>query len=155
MIVVTTLALAPLARAAADPPSAPAPRPRPPPEPPPACPSPAQVKQLEATAWSLPRKSLMTFHARRDCLEALGRGVPVARDGKPWGLELRNIPPDGFVAALGLRDKDVLVRVAGLPVHSTESALVAYVRVLIALEVEVELSRAGAPHRHRYRLLDD
>jgi type II secretory pathway component PulC len=134
-------------------PAAPGPAPPAPPSGP-SCPAPAQVTAVDATTWRVPRAALRAFHSRRACLRALGRAVPVSRDGRPLGLALRNLPAGGFVEALGLREGDVLLRVAGLPVHSPELALTAYALALSSQSAEVVLERAGQPRTHRYLLQD-
>ncbi|HOX43006.1 MAG TPA: hypothetical protein PK668_05390 [Myxococcota bacterium] len=141
-LALTALALLPLAAAPPAPPRGPS------------CPSPSLVEAVDAATWRVPRAALQAFHSRRACLQALGRAVPVERDGKPFGLALRNIPAGGFVEALGLREGDVLLRVAGLPVHSPELALAAYAVVLASQSAEVVLERSAGQRRHRYVLKD-
>lgn len=83
------------------------------------------------------------------------RIIPQQEDGRVVGLRLFGIRAGSPMAALGLRNGDVLVSIAGHDVSSPDAALEAYAEVRGATgPVEVEIRRAERALTLRYRVDD-
>jgi len=67
------------------------------------------------------------------------------RTGRPDGLTLVELRPDGIYGSAGLRDGDTVKAVNGLPLASEAKALEAYMALRSASRVELLVVRRGAP----------
>ena len=65
--------------------------------------------------------------------------------GRPDGLALFDVRPDGIYGSAGLRDGDTVRAVNGLPLTSEAKALEAYMALRSASRVELLVVRRGAP----------
>jgi hypothetical protein len=152
--------LEPIARAMLDePPSAGAPSasPEAPPPPPPAPPSDdealhgilAGIHPRSATERDVsPQARDLLF----EHLPAVTRTVRITPSPQDQGVTLRGIKPGDVMSALGFRNGDMLIAVAGRPVYSPEKALEAYAAVRSAAKVVVRIKRGGAPVDLTFRL---
>lgn len=71
--------------------------------------------------------------------------VPHFRDGKVDGYQIGRITPDGPIAALGLRDGDVIESVNGKPVADLAAVLKLAADLPTLAEVTMTIARAGRP----------
>jgi general secretion pathway protein C len=79
--------------------------------------------------------------------------VPEVREGRSVGFRLYAVRPDGVLARIGLRNRDVILAVNGLPLTSPEGGLDAFVKLRSARHVSLGLERDGLriTHDHRVR----
>jgi hypothetical protein len=75
-------------------------------------------------------------------LLAEGEPVPVYRDGDLAGIALRNLPPDGFYARLGLREGDVVGSVNGVRFDAPEVASTVLGAVIGGSPLELDVERS-------------
>ncbi len=82
---------------------------------------------------------------------ALSRQIRIERvdDG---GVRIAELERGSFLARLGIKRGDVVLRVAGHPIDTVDQAAAAYAALADARDVVVELERRGKPLRLRYRL---
>ncbi len=82
---------------------------------------------------------------------ALSRQIRIERveDG---GVRIAELERGSFLAKLGIKRGDVVLRVAGHPIDTVDQAAAAYAALADARDVVVELERRGKPLRLRYRL---
>lgn len=71
--------------------------------------------------------------------------VPHYRDGKVDGYQIGRITPEGPIAALGLRDGDVIETVNGQPVSDLATVLTLAATLPTLTEVTMTIARAGRP----------
>jgi general secretion pathway protein C len=65
--------------------------------------------------------------------------------GRPVGLTLLDLRPDGLYGSAGLREGDIVKAVNGMPLTSEAHALEAYRALRAATRVELLVERRGAP----------
>lgn len=70
----------------------------------------------------------------------------VSVEGKVVGLELRGVEPGNLAGRLGLRERDVVLRVDGLPLGSMEEVMAAVERAQRVQRVTVTVLRDGVAH---------
>lgn len=81
------------------------------------------------------------------------RIVPVARGRRVVGVRVFGVRRDGPLAALGLADGDLILRVNGLDLASPDRCVEAYAQLRQADEVVLELERRGRRMSWRYALV--
>lgn len=102
--------------------------------------------------FALQRAGLDAALGRAECIVRQARAVPLYRDGAVVGFKLYAIRPSSFYHALGFRNGDIVLAVAGRALESPDAALAAYEAARQADEVEVELERRGERRVHVYRI---
>ena len=75
-------------------------------------------------------------------LLAEGEPVPVYRDGALTGIELHNVPPDGFYARIGLRAGDIVSSINGVPFDSPDAASNLLAAIFDAPQIHVSITRS-------------
>jgi S1-C subfamily serine protease len=107
-----------------------------------------RARAPEEPAQSLSRREL--DWALSD-FAALSRQIRIERveDG---GVRIAELERGSFLAKLGIKRGDVVLRVAGHPIDTVDQAAAAYAALADARDVVVELERRGKPLRLRYRL---
>jgi general secretion pathway protein C len=122
--------------------------------PPPSAPAPVRARPpAPGPASALPR---LQVRLDREWVERLREGdgrvwgsaniaPSVDEAGRPNGLTLVELRPDGIYGSAGLRDGDTVKAVNGLPLTSEAKALEAYLALRSATRVELLVVRRGAP----------
>jgi hypothetical protein len=105
--------------------------------------------------WTIDRAAAAAWLAKPACLGRQARIVPGIRDGKPEGFKLYAIRRGSLWHALGIKNGDTLLRVAGTPLTTPEQALQIYAELKQdekRKRVTVELRRRGETRSHVYLL---
>lgn len=103
-------------------------------------------------AWRVTRSGLDAALAEPSALARSARIIP-AREGDAFvGFKLYGVRPQSIVAALGLKNGDLLRTVNGLPLATPQQALEAYTALRNAPSFALELTRGGAPLTLRYTI---
>jgi len=135
-----------------------------PPAPLPVGPDPAQSVEAVATdlavdstpsARSAPRERLEVeaFLEQGAALARDVRGVMVSGPGRGVRLEFRN--PANALAALGLKDGDVVLALNGAPIRTTEELYNSWLILRNTPRVEFEVLRSGKPLQVRHDFADE
>lgn len=101
--------------------------------------------QCRATRCVCKRGVLDRILADSELLLRGARFVPNRVDGQQRGFKLFAIRPDSLYAVVGLKNGDVIEKIAGLPIDNPELALQAYSAVRARSPIQVELRRHGEP----------
>jgi len=101
------------------------------------------IRQLGDGRYEIQRRTLEAWTGNLPQVAGDVRAVPVILDGKPAGLRLDGIRPDGPLAAIGLRSGDVIRAINGLDLDSPERAIDAYVKLRAASHISIAADRAG------------
>ncbi|MCP3168538.1 type II secretion system protein GspC [Myxococcus qinghaiensis] len=80
------------------------------------------------------------------------RIVPAFREGTPQGFKLFSIRPGSVYEKLGLQNGDILQRINGVALDSTEKALEQYMLLKKSRHLEVDIDRGGLALRKVYDL---
>lgn len=99
---------------------------------------------------TLPRSTLDKLFADQSLLLRSGRLLPKTREGKVLGFALAGIRPSSLFDRLGLRNGDLILRIADQTLDSPESALAVYATVRSAPQISVEIERGGAKQTRTY-----
>jgi type II secretory pathway component GspD/PulD (secretin) len=127
------------------------------PEPGPATPDSviAEIREVGQNQFELRRSTVDAILENQTWLMRSARIVPHQHNGVVEGVRVFGIREGSLLHALGLRNGDKLLRMAGLPLHSPDKALEAYAKVRNASVVEMEIERQGKPVTIVYRVVDD
>ncbi len=105
--------------------------------------------------WTIEREAAAEWLADTTCLARQARIVPGIRDGKPEGFKLYAIRRGSLWDELGIKNGDILLRVAGTPLTSPQQALQIYAELKQDAKrkrVAVDLRRRGETRSHVYLL---
>lgn len=80
------------------------------------------------------------------------RIVPSFKEGRPQGFKLFSIRPGSVYEKLGLQNGDVIQRLNGVALDSTEKALEQYMLLKTSRHLEVDIDRGGSTLRKVYDL---
>lgn len=105
------------------------------------------VQRLDGNMYRVSRATLEDGLARG---AAIAHIVPARRGGRVVGVRLVALAEDSVPAWLGLRAGDVLLRVNGIELSSSDLCLAAYANARDARFITLELLRGGRPLRLRY-----
>jgi general secretion pathway protein C len=78
------------------------------------------------------------------------RLVPQRRDDQRVGVKLSGIDEGSTYHRLGFREGDMIVEVAGYPIHDPQKALEAYAKLRNAERVDVKVQRGDETVMLRY-----
>jgi type II secretory pathway component GspD/PulD (secretin) len=113
------------------------------------------IREVANNQFEVRRSSLNAILENQTWLMRSARIVPDHHNGVMDGVRVFGIREGSLLHALGLRNGDKLLRMAGLPLHSPDKALEAYAKVRNASLVEMEIERGGKPVTIVYRVIDD
>ena len=85
-------------------------------------------------------------------LNDLAMQARVVPTSHPSGFKLLAIRPGSVFSLFGLRNGDIIRRIAGREIDSPDRALEVYAELKEATSVDLEIERNGVPIRHRYIL---
>lgn len=90
----------------------------------------------------------------KDPSELLGdaKVTPVYKDGRPDGLEVRNIAENEYAKRVGLEEGDVVVSVNGVKIQSLDEAYTLAGKLQNAPTLRVEILRDGRPRTLTFRV---
>lgn len=101
------------------------------------------IKKVAERRYEVQRSTLESVMGNLALLSRSARIVPEVRDGKPHGLKLVALRPNGPLAKIGLQKGDVIVSINGSDMSSPEKALALYGKLKSANRVALDLERAG------------
>jgi general secretion pathway protein C len=110
------------------------------------------IKKVGERRYEVQRSTLESVMGNLALLSRSARIVPEVRDGKPHGLRLLAVKPDGPLAKIGLQKGDVLVSIDGKEMTSPEKALAVYGKLKSARQVALGLERAGKKVSQNYTI---
>lgn len=101
------------------------------------------IRQSGERRYEVQRRTLDAWLGNLPQLATEVRVLPEIRDGKPAGLRLLGIRAGGFLAALGLRNDDVIQAINGLDLDSPERAIETYLKLRAASHISIAADRGG------------
>jgi general secretion pathway protein C len=101
------------------------------------------IKKVGEHRYEVQRSTLETVMGNLAALSRSARIVPDVRNGKPHGLRLVALRPNGPLAKIGLQKGDVIVTINGRDMSSPEKALALYGQLKSARQVALGLERGG------------
>jgi general secretion pathway protein C len=101
------------------------------------------IRRLGDGRYEIQRRTLDAWTGNLPQLAGAVRIAPVVLDGKSAGLRLDGIRSDGPLAAIGLRNGDVIRAINGLDLDSPERAIDAYLKLRAASHISIAADRAG------------
>jgi hypothetical protein len=104
-----------------------------------------RITQVDPTHFRVPSDVISAVLANPLAAAKAVRVVPAVKDGKPDGLKLYAIRPDGLIAHLGFANGDTIRAVNGFSLASPDAMLEAYTKLRDAKTLAVDLVRHGAP----------
>ncbi len=104
---------------------------------------------------TLPRSTLDWMLADQSLLMRSVRLIPKTDQGQVRGFALYGIRPASLFDRLGLKNGDLLLRIAEQSLDNPEAALVAYTHVRSADQIPVEIERAGSKQTRTYVIEKD
>lgn len=110
------------------------------------------VKTVDATHHVITRARVDATLGNLGGLAGDAQWIPLSRDGRTIGWQVRGMRAGSILEAIGLRSGDTVLRVNGLDLGSPDSALEAYQRLKNAVALEVDLERGGSPVRMSLRV---
>jgi len=113
------------------------------------------IREMGQNQFEVRRSSVNAILENQAWFMRSARILPDHHNGNVDGLRVFGIRAGSLLHALGLRNGDKLLRMAGLPLHSPDKALEAYAKVRNASVVEMEIEREGKPVTIVYRVVDD
>ena len=108
---------------------------------------------LDSTSSAPERLEVQAFLEQGAALARDVRGVMVAEPGRGVRLEFRN--PANALAALGLKDGDVVLALNGAPIRTTEELYNSWLILRNTPRVEFEVLRSGKPLQVRHDFADE
>lgn len=110
------------------------------------------IRRVGEHTYEVPDSYLDLDQWTRGSALTQARIVPSFKDGKPQGFKLFSIRPGSVYERLGLQSGDVLQRINGIALDSTEKALEQYMLLKKFRHLEVDIDRGGLPLRMVYDL---
>lgn len=111
--------------------------------------------RCQGARCTLPRSTLDWMLADQSLLMRSARLIPKTDQGKVRGFALYGIRPASLFDRLGLKNGDLLLRIADQSLDNPEAALVAYTHVRSAEQILVEIERAGSKQTRIYVIEKD
>jgi general secretion pathway protein C len=101
------------------------------------------IKKVGERRYEVKRSTLESVMGNLALLSRSARIVPDVRNGKPHGLRLVALRPNGPLAKIGLQKGDVIMSINGLDMTSPENAHTLYGKLKSANQVALGLERGG------------
>jgi hypothetical protein len=101
------------------------------------------IREISPTEHAITQRGLELFLENQPVLLRSARVVPEVVAGKPVGLRLFGVRPDGVLGRLGFDNGDRVDRVMGKPLATPEQALEAFGAMQGAKAIEIEIVRRG------------
>jgi general secretion pathway protein C len=101
------------------------------------------IKKVGERRYEVRRSTLESVMGNLALLSRSARIVPDVRNGKPHGLRLVALRPNGPLAKIGLQKGDVIVSINGHDMTSPDKALALYGQLKSASQVALGLERGG------------
>ncbi len=105
------------------------------------------VRRLDGNRYAVPRRLLESGWQAADLFDGL-KVVPLPNGG----LLIRELPPTGFLSAMGLRPGEVIRAVNGRALSSADDLAGAHRSLSSSTRLELEVSREGKIEHRYYRL---
>jgi membrane-associated protease RseP (regulator of RpoE activity) len=101
------------------------------------------IKKVGERRYEVQRSTLELVMGNLALLSRSARIMPDLRNGKPHGLRLVAVMPNGPLAKIGLQKGDVILSINGSEMTSVQNALELYGKLKSAHEVALGLERGG------------
>ncbi len=102
------------------------------------------IREISPAEHAMTQRGLDLFLDNQPVLLRSARIVPEVVAGKPTGIRLFGVRPDGLLGRLGFENGDRVERVMGKSVATPENALEAYAAMRGAKLIEIDIVRRGA-----------
>jgi general secretion pathway protein C len=101
------------------------------------------IRQTGDRSYEIQRSTLEALLGNMNALARSARVIPEVKDGKPAGLRLVSVRPDGPFARIGIQNGDLISSINGLELDSVEKSIVVYGKLRSATHLSVGLERGG------------
>lgn len=108
------------------------------------------IRQLGENKYEIDSSEIQAAMNNMDELARGARIVPSYKDGNTVGFKVFRIKPNSFYKKLGLRNGDVIGRINGFEINSTEKALQLYQMLRTEKNINLEVTRRGQPMNLEY-----
>lgn len=112
----------------------------------------ASVRQVGDNKFEIDAKELQNIMDNMDKVTSSARIVPSFENGNPVGFKIFRIKPDSLYNKLGLRNGDVISKINGFEVNSTEKALQMYQLLRTEKQLSLEVTRRGQKQNMDYTI---
>ncbi|MBI2058760.1 MAG: hypothetical protein HYT87_03235 [Nitrospirae bacterium] len=110
----------------------------------------APPQQVAPGQYRLDRNTVNEHLSNLSTLLTQARVVPHFDKGKPDGFRIFSIRPDSLFDQIGIKNGDVLRRINGLNITTTEEALQAFTQLKAASRLSLDLERDGSAQSFNY-----
>lgn len=110
----------------------------------------APPQQVSPGQYRLDRNTVNEHLSNLSTLLTQARVVPHFDKGKPDGFRIFSIRPDSLFDQIGIKNGDVLRRINGLNITTTEEALQAFTQLKAASRLSLDLERDGSAQSFNY-----
>lgn len=101
------------------------------------------IRKIGENKFEIDAKEIQAALDNMDKVTSSARIVPSYENGSPSGFKIFRIKPDSFYNKLGLRNGDVIKKINGFDINSTEKALQMFQILRTEKSLSIELARRG------------
>jgi general secretion pathway protein C len=110
------------------------------------------IRGLSENEYEVPRPEIDRYLSNLNDVAMQARIVPAFKDGQSQGFKLFSIRPDSLYTKIGIQNGDVIRRINGYDLNSTEKALEIYTKLRDASRIDIEIERNGNNLRKTYNV---
>ena len=111
------------------------------------------MEEVSPNHYEVSRKALQAVASDPAGLSRAARVIPQHREGRLVGVKLFGIRRSSVLGSLGLQNGDLLLRINGEELTTSDKALDLYEEVRRATHVRVDIERHGRPQTLSYDLV--
>lgn len=101
------------------------------------------IRKIGENKFEIDAKEIQAALDNMDKVTSSARIVPSYENGSPSGFKIFRIKPDSFYNKLGLRNGDVIKKINGFDINSTEKAMQMFTILRTEKSLSIELARRG------------
>ncbi|MFH0902640.1 MAG: type II secretion system protein GspC [Pseudomonadota bacterium] len=110
------------------------------------------VKKIDDTHWEVERGLVDRLLTDPNIISRSARVVPSIQNNKANGFKLYAIRPNTIYAKIGLQNGDTIHSINGFEMSSADKALEVYTKVKLATSLSVQVTRRGKPLTLEYSI---
>jgi general secretion pathway protein C len=110
------------------------------------------IRKVGENKYEIDSKDIKAAMDNMEQLASAARIVPSFENGNPVGFKVFRIKPDSFYNKLGIRNGDVISKINGFEINSTEKALQMYQILRTEKNISLDITRRGQKMTMEYTI---